>query len=134
MNINIIASVQNGKTKLSAHQKEKVQNVLKRNEGKCVQITIGDIGNKRSNNQNAYYWGCVLKYVSEHTGYSENELHEVFKNMFLPKKFITINDREIEITKSTTQVKTTEFEEYVERIREYAGSELQVVIPLPNEI
>jgi len=133
MNINIIATVQNGKTKLTPYQKNKVRDVLSRNEGKNVQITIGDIGNKRSNNQNAYYWGCVLKLVAEHTGYSENELHEVFKNMFLPKKFVTINDREFEITKSTTQVKTTEFEEYVERIREYAGSELQVAIPLPNE-
>ena len=50
------------------------------------------------------------------------------------KAFRALGGEKIPITKSTTELSTVEFEDYVAKIRMWAASFLSLIIPLPNEI
>ena len=82
----------------------------------------------RSQQQNAYYWGVVLDIIGKDLGYSPEETHQIFTEMFLSyekdsRKFV----------KSTTKLNTKEMEEYLEKVRRFASTELSIFVPLPNE-
>jgi hypothetical protein len=84
---------------------------------------------KRSLKQNAYYHGVVVKIISMHTGYTGDEAHQELAKMFLSydnagKKFV----------RSTTKLTTWEFEQYLDKVRAWAKSEMDCHIPMPNEI
>lgn len=90
----------------------------------------------RSVAQNRLYWGVYCAVLSEHTGYSKDELHELLKAKFLPKK-MALADANGEITEefviggSTTRLNKIEFGEYLRQIQQWAAEELDVVIPDP---
>ena len=88
---------------------------------------------QRSIQQNRYLFGVVYKLISEETGYTDYEVHEIFKTLFL-KKYLRIGKKEIRITESTTKLNTKEFESYCESIRMWCSSNLGFSIPEPNEI
>ncbi len=77
-------------------------------EDKEIEVTVGKKRKTRSNEQNRYYHGIVVKLISEHTGFTPAETHEVLKSKFL-KEFITFKNKDYEITKSTTRLTTKEF-------------------------
>lgn len=91
----------------------------------------------RSPMANAYYWGVVMQLLSEHTGYTPDEMHDLCKAQFLPKKLAVNNGNgeivgEFVLGGSTRGLNTNDFYEYVERVRQWAA-ELDVYIPDPNE-
>lgn len=83
----------------------------------------------RSLNENNYYWGVVVQMISDETGFTPEEAHEAVKWLFLRKQVGNIFT-----VKSTAILNTLEFEEYVENVRRWAQNELNLRIPLPNEI
>jgi hypothetical protein len=93
-----------------------------------VYVTIKKKRKTRSNLQRKYQWGCVYKIVSEHTGYTLDECHQLFGKMFLKYE----KNGHVFI-KSTTKLSTVEFEDYMESIRRFASMELSLWIPEPNE-
>lgn len=95
----------------------------------CGQV----IGSTRSNKQSNYYWGVVIDLIADHTGDSPEATHRTLKEMFLPRMFVTVGDEEREADKTTTLLTTGQMEDYLMRVRVWAGQELGVVIPLPNE-
>lgn len=66
----------------------------------------------RSKEQNAYYWAVVLPEISAHTGYTPEELHEIFKTRYLARKRVW-RGGEITTVKSTTTLTTNEFAEFL---------------------
>lgn len=91
----------------------------------------------RSNPQNSYYWSVCVGMISEHTGFTPEEVHEILKNKFLSEpKTLKLNSSPqlVFVTKSTTELDTRTFEEYLSRIRMFASQELSIYIPNPNEI
>ena len=82
----------------------------------------------RSLNQNSYYWGVLIKQFSIDTGYTEQESHQL-----LGRQFLKYTKKDIEFTRSTTELSTIEFENYLEQCRMLA-SEQGIMIPLPNEV
>lgn len=95
-------------------------------EGKYVEVVVRKERSERSNNQNNYYWGVVLQLLSDHTGYTTDEMHEICKHQFL------IVHGKFDYVKSTTKLNTVEFEEYLDKIKNWAAV-LGVNIPNPNE-
>lgn len=100
-------------------------------------VTVERAVATRSAAQNAYYHGVVVKFVSEETGYSPTEAHEVLKAMHLPRDLAAEgkNGRLMNglvIGGSTTKLNKLEFIEYLERIVQWAAEELHVVIPDPD--
>jgi hypothetical protein len=109
---------------------------------------IEKLYNKRSNPQNAYYWGVVCPLVRDglmNVGYECNtvdEAHEFLKNEFIilkgkkRKRLVNKNTGELKYVKifpSTKQLTTIEFNDYFERIIRWASEYLDVEIPYPNE-
>lgn len=83
----------------------------------------------RSLNQSRYYWGVVVKIISNHTGYTSDETHQE-----LAKLFLSYTKEKKSFVKSTTKLNTIEFEQYLEKCREWAQYSMGCYIPLPNEI
>jgi hypothetical protein len=133
MNVSVIAEVKNNRPQLSEYQRTKINKAFAIGNGKVMQITVSDIKKERSNNQNAYYWGVLIRILSDETGQEADDLHEHFRDRFLTKNFIHIGGEEKEVAKSTKKLSTNEFEEYQEKIRAFAAEELSIIIPLPNE-
>lgn len=100
-------------------------------------VTIEKRHATRSLAQNAFYWSVVVRRIADHTGYTDDEVHEILKAKFLPKR-LTIADGngeikgEFVIGGTTTRFNKVEFGEYVESIRQWAAEELDIDIPDPD--
>ena len=112
------------------HQK-RFDEILKYFEGKKVKITF-DNPKRRSKDQNAYYFGIVLKLLAEHTGYTTDEMHEICKYKFLGIDNKEIEGESIPIINSSRTLSTSDFMGYLEEIKQWAAT-LNVVIPDPNQ-
>lgn len=98
-----------------------------------VLVTVSTEKQQRSVRQNAYLWSLVYAMLAEEMGYTVDEVHQIMSKMFLKIKEVEINDEIFVVVKSTTKLKTDEFEEYTENCRRYGAINLQIYIPLPNE-
>jgi hypothetical protein len=101
-------------------------------DSKPYAVKVEKITGSRSNYQNRYYWGVVLKTISNDTGSTPQELHDIFKTMFL-KDFVFLEGKEVEKVGDTKGLKSLEFEDYLTKIRRFASMELNIFIGLPNE-
>lgn len=97
-------------------------------EGKRVELVLRAHKAKRSNNQNAYYWAAHVASFAKHCGYTPEEMHEAFKWMFLRR-----HEGQFPTVRSTSELNTREFTEYLEKI-ELLAAENGVFIPRPGEI
>jgi hypothetical protein len=114
--------------RLEMRNRKTVTAQLRRMKDCEVVITIEPRKAARSQLQNRYYWGVVVDLISQHTGYSPEELHELLKAKFLPKKLSVCNgigeiQGEFVIGGSTTKLNT---------IKQWAAESLDVVIPDPD--
>jgi hypothetical protein len=97
-------------------------------EGKPVVIKIEEWKPYRSQNQNRYLWGVVYAEISSFTGMSVEEVHEGMKHLFLVDR-----ENKIPKVKSTTELTTKQFIEFVDKVREFAIFNLGIQIPEPND-
>ena len=103
--------------------------------GKLITIDWKSVKPTRSLLQNKYYWGVVIKALSEEIGYEPEMMHEYMKDCFLNKykeAYGMPDGGEIKYGKSTTNLTTKEFDDYVYAIRIWADSFLSLDIPLPQ--
>lgn len=100
-------------------------------EDEEVSIEIKKWRNKRSSSQNDYYWGVVIPILCKETGYTKDEMHDILKNKFLSKTE-KIKNVSFILTKSTTKLDTTEFNDYIEEIKRWAAIFLNTYIPDPE--
>ncbi len=127
--------------KLALENKERLKTYLASlPPGKRYKLIIRRWRNNRSDNQNGYYWGVVIKALSDATGFTSDEMHEAMKLMFLRRKEevqISVDGKikfiVMETADSTANMDTLQFEDYVEGVRRWASQELGVYIPAPNE-
>lgn len=135
--MNPVFSAKVEKGKLLIYGKKLFNDYLSTLDGKDVRVVVGKIQKSRSNKENAYYWGVVLKLIGEEIGLSTDETHEALKILFL-KKHVDVQVKNkvepVEYVRSTASLSTIEFEEYLENIRMWAASFLNCQIPLPNEV
>lgn len=111
---------------------------LKRFEGMDVDVAVKKWSNSRSARQNRYYFGVVLVYVSnilsnflgERIGVYD--AHTAMRSKFLSRN-VEKGNKTIKLLRSTTKLKTAEFEEYLLKIRTWSSEFAGVTIPLPNE-
>jgi len=114
-------------------------------EGKDVEVICKKYRayKQRSKNENAYYWGVVVKILADEWGYDctiESEklrVHDTIKSELLSeaKEFIRKDGKKkiIMVPGSTATQDTCDFENLMSRIRRWANMEFQIYIPLPNE-
>ena len=111
---------------------------LSKLEGCDVDVTVTKHQAGRSLRANAYLWGVVNAILADYTGYTPDEMHECLKRKFLPKTLALANKNgeligEEVIGGSTAKLNTSDFADYVTRIKAWAMDQLGVYIPDPNE-
>jgi hypothetical protein len=117
-----------------------ILNALETFEGQEVILTIQKAKKRRSNPQNSFYHAvCVpiMQQCLKDAGYlmTNESVHDMLKLRFL-KESILINEESgeyIERIKSTTELTTTQFAEYILDIQKFAVEYFNVQIPNPNE-
>lgn len=109
----ITAPVRNQKLDLTDAQRQAIAAFNRRMEGRMVRVSFGLPTRGRSDNQNRYYWGICLSLIADETGHTTEEIHEVMKRKFLPRKFVSFAGVTEEVPKSTTTLTTKEMEEYL---------------------
>ena len=107
-------------------------------------VTIERAHATRSLEQNKAYWAGFVKPLSEHTGYTPNELHAYLKSRFLPThkrqtKTLLLHNRQGEVIdeyevdlSTTTTLNRVEFGEYLHDISVFAA-ELGVTVGSSRE-
>jgi hypothetical protein len=114
------------------------EQVAQLREGWQLEVTIKRLRATRSLEQNAFYWGVVVQLLSEHTGYTPDEIHDLLKMKFIPKRmaFADGNGEVVDqyvLGGSTRKMNKLEFGEYIAAIQQWAAEELDLVIPDPNQ-
>ena len=114
------------------------KNVLRREvrklfHGQSIEIRIRRVKKHRSVQQNRYYW-LIVTMMADHTGFTKDEMHSILRYKFLKSERVNDNTGIVyEYVKSTTELSTIEYEEYLEQVRSFGVDELDLRIPMPNE-
>lgn len=80
--------------------------------------------------QNSLYWSVYVKTIADHLGYFPSDLHEELKLLFNPKDSKLVFGARVGGT--TTRMNRKEFSEYLEKIKAWAMTEYQIVLPEPE--
>ena len=122
--------IQSGK--MSVLQQWRMGLWIKQQPDMAVEIEISKASNKRSTQQNAYYWGVVLPILCAHfEGYTKDEMHDAMKIKFL--SLHEDNPEKLQTIRSTAKLNTDEFKAYIEQIQRWAAEFAGVDIPDPGE-
>lgn len=124
---------ENGRLKID--KRDRFQKYLNTLKGRVI-LTLQRSTPKmeRSTSQNRYYWGVLIRMVADEMGHLvPDDAHDFMKRLFL-KRGIDFKGKRYEVVGSTASLDTIEFEKYLDRCRQWAAQELNLVIPLPNEI
>ena len=95
---------------------------------------------RRSDAQNAYYWGVMIPHVKEGLAeawgesLSSDEVHEYLKSLFLTKPIVNRRSGELVGTRpgSSSKLDVGEFIEYSDKVILWAAEYLGVEIPSPS--
>jgi len=72
----------------------------------------------RTEQQNKYYFKCIVLPLGKYLGYHKFEMHEILKSMFIPD--------------TSKELNTDEFKDYCEQIRVWSMSEFNFVLEEPE--
>lgn len=100
---------------------------LLENDGKEMYAEMDKVKGVRSLSQNAYYWK-YLEIIALETGHNAEELHRLFKGLFLAKKEVTWKGKQYMMSGSTTKLNKVTMGEYLEKI----AAETEVPLPDPT--
>lgn len=113
---------------------------IKSFEGKDVLITFEKPKKKRSNPQNAFYYGVIIPIVQNclrDAGYimTNEATHDLIKLKFLKEVILTNEDtgEVVERVKSTTELSTSQFMDFIAEISVFTNEYFGVIIPSPND-
>ena len=73
----------------------------------------------RTEQQNKYYFKCIVLPLGKYLGYHKFEMHEILKNMF--------------IADTSKELTTDEFKDYCEQIRIWSMSEFNFTLEEPKK-
>ncbi len=126
--VELTVPVADGRLNPSPIQTEQMNRFLQSRDGKAVVVRLSRPVNSRSQQQNRLMW-VWLSVIARDTGNNTEDLHEHFKNQFLPRRFVTLAGKESEVAKTTTILSVEEFGAYLEQLAAFAASELGITLP-----
>ncbi len=113
--------------------KEAVRQYIDKLPDKKFTVEIKQKRELRSVSQNALYWLWLTCIMAE-TGNDKDYLHVFFGNKYLTQNSRVIYGETVNITVSTTSLDTAQFTHYLERIQQFVGVELGIVLPNPEDL
>lgn len=135
-------SVKQGELKLPRRLKSEVVAAF---EGKTIELTVRKKKNRRSIDQNSWYWlvlNFLLPYFKQldpvgNAFLTAETIHDFFKDRFLSgyqRDFVISKDGETGKARQTTKtLTTTDFSAYIENINEFSNEYFGTAIPFPDE-
>lgn len=102
---------------------------MKTLEGVDCEIKVTKYRRRRSNPQNAYFHGVVCVLLGEHWGYTTEEAKSAIKGEFLK----VYPENKPPYTRSTADLNTEEFNQFLEAVKIWAADEWNVYIPDPEK-
>jgi len=105
-------------------------------EGKELVITIERKFSKRTTQSNRYYW-LLITMISERfrelgNDCTKDDIHCFMRSKFCFKEILQ-GDEVLQLPKSTTELTKSEMSEYIEKIKIFAASSLDLILPEPNQ-
>tara|TARA_R100001244_G_scaffold116602_1_gene86703 strand:- start:959 stop:1342 length:384 start_codon:yes stop_codon:yes gene_type:complete len=97
-------------------------------EGNEVEIRIRVRSNNRSREQNSLYWQWI-NIMSNETGFTKEEMHELIKYKFLARNIVDDNGDEEVIVKSTTTLTVKEFSKLMNDVLYWSSDTLGINLP-----
>jgi hypothetical protein len=119
---------------LKTGDKRKVIDYISRlPETKRYTVEIKVKREKRSIPQNRLYW-LWLTCIMDETGEHKDNLHEYFKQYYLgADEKMVFGKYRIFVTQTTTGLDTLQFTNYLNRIEQFAATELGIILPHPED-
>ena len=99
---------------------------------KPLAVTVKKYKRQRSGQQNKYYWSA-LEIISKETGDDVDSLHTYFRRKFLAPVEKTVMGQKVLCLRSTTDLNTAEFVEYMDRIIAEVAP-FGIAIPIPGDM
>jgi hypothetical protein len=96
-------------------------------EGRIWDISIKPYQPRRSVDANKRLW-ALHKLASDETGHSVDELHELCKSMFLPRKEIEVAGEKREVCGSSAKLSKKDFRDFMERVESFYIEKLGVFL------
>jgi hypothetical protein len=120
---------------LQPSDKQKVVEYVRRlPDGKPYTVEVKVKRERRTVSQNSLYW-LWLSCIMEETGEHKDNLHELFKQRFLGvSERMVLGEYRISVPMSTTGLDTKEMGCYLNRVQQFAGAELGIVLPNPEDM
>ena len=119
-------TIKNGK--LILNNERRFNDNLNIFEGEEIEIRIKVRTNNRSNEQNSLYWKWI-NIMSEETGFTKEEMHELVKYKFLKRTSINNNGVEEVKLKSTTSLTVKEFTKLMDDVLYWSNNTLNINLP-----
>tara|TARA_R110002012_G_scaffold150099_1_gene309413 strand:- start:666 stop:1049 length:384 start_codon:yes stop_codon:yes gene_type:complete len=119
-------TIKNGK--LILNNERRFNDNLNIFEGEEIEIKIKVRTNNRSNEQNSLYWKWI-NIMSEETGFTIEEMHELVKYKFLKRTSINNNGVEEVKLKSTTTLSVKEFTKLMDDVLYWSNNTLNINLP-----
>lgn len=100
----------------------------------AMKVTVEKNVKKRTLPQNSLYWDW-LTIIGDHLGYDKEEMHDVFREKFLPVEIIEVcGVRKKKLTSTSDPAFTTaDMSAYMEKIDRFAAQELGILLPHPDD-
>ena len=101
-------------------------------EGKVYDVSIKLHRAKRSTEANNLYWRWV-GIISSETGNDRETVHKFFARKFLGYDVKEFGSEKVAIVRSTANLDTGAFADYMTQVYTFALDELGIALPSPNE-
>lgn len=107
--------------------------------GKKVRLTLEEAKDKRSLQQNSYWFAMLDKYVvpvfrEAGSNWSDFDIHEeIMKELGYEKAMVKPNGEIVAKRLHSSEFNTKAWEEFMERARAHLATEYDIFLPLPNE-
>lgn len=105
--------------KISGSENEQIQKLFgSLDPTKFYDVSIREHKDSRSIQQNKRYWALITE-ISSYLGYTTDEIHSMLAYKYLSYKEDMLGD-EVVIVPSTTKLKIKEFNEYYDKVEQFA--------------
>lgn len=96
-------------------------------DGRIWDVSIKPYQSRRSVDANRRLW-ALHKLAADETGHSVDELHELCKSMFLPRKMVKAGGEEREVCGSSAKLSKKDFRDFMERVEAFYIEKLGVFL------
>ena len=101
-------------------------------EGKSYDVSIKLHRAKRSSDSNRLYWAWI-GIIANETGNEKEVCHKFFAKKFLGYDVREFGSDKIAVVKSTSNLDTSQFSDYMNQVSAFAAQELGIVLPSPDD-